>query len=511
MPYFFISYRRRDQEGQYLAHMICRELRRRYGEQSAFLDVDSRSPGLSFPVKLSRALSITDVVLVIIGPAWLQLLTERLGDSRDWVRYEIAESLKRSWLPVVPVCRAGVEMPQPHQLPEELKDLGWRDGVTLDPFQDFDSHLARLLRDVENVLETTTREKEELRLARWRLTVLLRWRAHQLDLAAAREAAVKLAAERAVKERAATEERAAMWAEAAKMAAQEAARMNAEAAERAAARAATSQKKAEPEPQKARETPASRLGPNPLPAAPSRSTSVPGPSVAPKGGATVVVPFRPASPPAASGTLVKTPASKYYQPSGRFTTAGVILSLFVSWLMIFVLALGYSYSLLSLPFVQANFVLTLLYGFLSGLAASFALRWCKVRSTGMAALVGLAAGLGAVHLSWAVWVFGHLDLFKTTGLLGLLDLSSSPARLWHLLRSVNETGSWGLWGYKPTGALLWLLWSLEAALIIGLSSFFAALMLDTGDIFCEACDTWCQRLSGVAKLRSCDPAELSAV
>lgn len=161
MPNFFISYRRSDQEGQYLAHMMFRELRRRYGDESAFLDVDSRSPGLSFPAKVEQALKVTDVVLVIIGPEWLRQLSERLGDSRDWVRYEIAESLKRSGMPVVPVCRSGVEMPRPHQLPEDLKDLGWRDGVTLDPFQDFDAQMARLLSDLETVLERLRREKED--------------------------------------------------------------------------------------------------------------------------------------------------------------------------------------------------------------------------------------------------------------------------------------------------------------------------------------------------------------
>src|SRR6185295_7741249 len=128
MPHFFLSYRRSDPEGQWLAHAVFRELRRRYGEENVFLDVDKRSPGLSFPVKVRQALDSTDAVLVIIGPAWLQRLNEKLGDSRDWVRYEVAESLKRSPLPVVPVCRAGVEMPQPHQLPEDLRELGLRDG-----------------------------------------------------------------------------------------------------------------------------------------------------------------------------------------------------------------------------------------------------------------------------------------------------------------------------------------------------------------------------------------------
>src|SRR5262245_8746840 len=108
MPHFFISYRRTDQEARYLSHMIFRELRYRYGDQSVFLDVDARSPGLSFPMKVESALNRTDAVLVIIGPTWLQSINERIDDSRDWVRFEVAHSLKRSYLPVVPICCPGV-------------------------------------------------------------------------------------------------------------------------------------------------------------------------------------------------------------------------------------------------------------------------------------------------------------------------------------------------------------------------------------------------------------------
>jgi hypothetical protein len=174
MPHYFISYRRSDQEGRYLAHMVFRELRTRYGDHNVFLDVDSRSPGLSFPVKVEAALNLTDVVLVVIGPTWLQSLNDRVADSRDWVRYEVSQSLKRQYLPVVPVCSPGVAFPQPHQLPEELKDLGWRDGIVLDPFQDFDSHLTRLLTDLERVLDNMRKAKVELQVARVRFVTLLR-------------------------------------------------------------------------------------------------------------------------------------------------------------------------------------------------------------------------------------------------------------------------------------------------------------------------------------------------
>lgn len=152
MPRLFLSYRRNDTEGRYLAHMIFRELRGRYGQSSVFLDVDSRSPGLSFPRKVAAALDNSDAMLVVIGSEWLSELHRRKDDPRDWVRYEVAEALKREKLPVVPICSAGTTLPTATALPPDLQDLAWRDGVTLDPFVDFDSHLARLLEDLDRVV-----------------------------------------------------------------------------------------------------------------------------------------------------------------------------------------------------------------------------------------------------------------------------------------------------------------------------------------------------------------------
>src|SRR6185295_18185176 len=117
--------------------------------------------------------------------------------------------------------------------------------------------------------------------------------------------------------------------------------------------------------------------------------------------------------------------------------------------------------------------------------AGYALRWRKVWDEGVAVLVGFIAGLGAVYLSWAAWLYGHLG-----GLVGLLDLASSPARLWHLLCEINTTGSWDIWGYNPTGFALWLVWSAEAALIVGLSAFFSFhVVVEKGIVFCGRCGT----------------------
>jgi hypothetical protein len=469
MPYVFISYRRSDQEGRYLAHMIFRELRIRYGEQSVFFDVDSRSPGLSFPMKVERALNRTDIVLVIIGPAWMQTLTERLADSRDWVRYEVAESLKRSSLPVVPICLPGVDMPQPHLLPDDLKELGWRDGVILDPFQDFESHLNRLLIDAERVLETFRAEKEEMRLARSRLVTLLAWRARQLQIS---EEQAALAAAEAARE---AEAKAVAWesevraAFARKVAAKEGAARIAE-VEAEIAKQRERQKQTGHNSARSNSTHTYGAGPTDH----SRSGD--------EGGLSALGPVS-----LRSSAVDLSPQGKYYQHSGNFTAGAVARSLLISGLATFALAFAYAYSLLYIPFVELNFLLPCLFGLLAGMGAGLVLRWQKVRNTTVATVGGLVVGFVAVYASWAVWISGQKTLAAS---ISVVDLAISPSSLWGWIKLVNEWGSWDIVGYKPHGTGLGIIWSLEAVLIVGASSLFAYICLD-GEPYCEECGTWC--------------------
>src|SRR5262249_54797207 len=119
--------------------------------------------------------------------------------------------------------------------------------------------------------------------------------------------------------------------------------------------------------------------------------------------------------------------------------------------------------------------------FFSGLATALFLCWRKVRSLEVAAFVGVASGLAAVYLSWVVWIYGYLGLFKKLGFTGLLALVVSPVSLWQYLYHLNGVGSWEIWGYKPTGFVLWVLWTLEATLITGLSSLLPPCIVIAAD------------------------------
>jgi hypothetical protein len=151
------------------------------------------------------------------------------------------------------------------------------------------------------------------------------------------------------------------------------------------------------------------------------------------------------------------------------------------------LAFAYAYSLLYVPFVELNFLLPCLLGFLAGIGTGLVLRWQKVRNTKVAAVGGLIVGFVAVYASWAVWISGQKTLAAP---ISVVDLAISPSSLWRWITLVNEWGSWDIAGYKPHGTGLAIIWSIEAILVVGASSLFAYICVD-GEPYCEECGTWC--------------------
>jgi hypothetical protein len=128
----FVSYRRGDSEGQ--ARALSLELVRLLGKDSVFMDVDSIALGRDFRQVVQERLGSCDVMLALIGPEWLDAKDgagqRRLDTPTDFVRQELAAALKRN-IPVIPVLLQGTQMPQPERLPDDLKDLSYRNGFEL--------------------------------------------------------------------------------------------------------------------------------------------------------------------------------------------------------------------------------------------------------------------------------------------------------------------------------------------------------------------------------------------
>ena len=132
MSGIFISYRRGDSEGQ--ARALSLELAKYVGDKAVFMDVDSIALGRDFRRSLHESLESCDAAIALIGPNWLDSKDaagrRRLDDPGDIVRLEIATALKRN-IPVTPVLLQGASMPAEQVLPDDLKELAFRNGFEL--------------------------------------------------------------------------------------------------------------------------------------------------------------------------------------------------------------------------------------------------------------------------------------------------------------------------------------------------------------------------------------------
>ena len=128
----FISYRRDDTEGE--AGRLFDDLVRVYGDNSVFMDVAGINPGIDFRKAIEDNVATCGVLLAMIGPTWTTIANSaghrRLDDANDFVRLEIGAALARD-IAVIPVLVHNAKMPTPDVLPEDLKNLAYRNSVEI--------------------------------------------------------------------------------------------------------------------------------------------------------------------------------------------------------------------------------------------------------------------------------------------------------------------------------------------------------------------------------------------
>jgi hypothetical protein len=146
----FISYRRDDSAanalgiGQYLEHA--------FGRKNVFIDVNMRA-GTKFPTVLEQRLAECKVMLVLIGPEWLDAQDDqgkrRLDNPDDWVRLEIGQALKRD-ITVIPVLVNGGKLPHKNALPDDIQGLLDHQAVSVST-TGFRNEMSGLVRDIRSI------------------------------------------------------------------------------------------------------------------------------------------------------------------------------------------------------------------------------------------------------------------------------------------------------------------------------------------------------------------------
>jgi hypothetical protein len=130
------------------------------------MDVAAVEPGRDFRKAIDQSIANCDALLAIIGLEWLEARSatggRRLDDPNDFVRIELASALRRD-IPVIPVLVRGAKMPHVEQLPEDLKELAYRNAVEL-THPRWKSDVQVLIRALRAVVgETWASDNEEVK------------------------------------------------------------------------------------------------------------------------------------------------------------------------------------------------------------------------------------------------------------------------------------------------------------------------------------------------------------
>ena len=141
MTNVFLSYRRDDAGGH--AGRLCDRLIARFGAARVFMDVQDIEPGQNFEQAIEQTLAKCDVMAVVVGPRWVDIMAARAESGEDFVRHEIAIALHRQ-MTVIPVVMGGARMPSREQLPSELSAFGRCQAVGIRD-DHFDEDAARLV------------------------------------------------------------------------------------------------------------------------------------------------------------------------------------------------------------------------------------------------------------------------------------------------------------------------------------------------------------------------------
>jgi len=155
----FVSYRRDD--SRHAAARLGERLNERF---RLFMDIDSIQPGSDFAAVVREAVDQADVVLAVIGPAWLTSADEtgarRIDKPRDWVALEIGTALGRGTA-VIPVLVDGARMPEQDELPPALAELATRQAISL-THESFAADCTRLIKTLDGLVHASAPEVVDL-------------------------------------------------------------------------------------------------------------------------------------------------------------------------------------------------------------------------------------------------------------------------------------------------------------------------------------------------------------
>src|SRR4051794_11791708 len=98
----FVNYRRADEK--IFVELLRTHFMFRYGQEHVFMDFESLPPFTNFEEFIRQAVRDSDVVAMMIGKRWTELMeTKAARGERDYVLIEPEEALKANKV-IAPIC-----------------------------------------------------------------------------------------------------------------------------------------------------------------------------------------------------------------------------------------------------------------------------------------------------------------------------------------------------------------------------------------------------------------------
>ncbi|WP_372366186.1 SUMF1/EgtB/PvdO family nonheme iron enzyme [Candidatus Uabimicrobium sp. HlEnr_7] len=154
MTQIFISYRQSDSMDN--VGRIHDRLVSQFGRDQIFRDSFSIPAGVHFVDFLKEKLRNSSLVLVVIGKQWLKAKDNngnvRIFNNEDIVRAEISIALENN-IPIIPLLVQNAEMPKESELPENISQLTYQNGIRIRQDPDFDRDIENLISTAKNILQ----------------------------------------------------------------------------------------------------------------------------------------------------------------------------------------------------------------------------------------------------------------------------------------------------------------------------------------------------------------------
>lgn len=180
------------------------------------------------------------------------------------------------------------------------------------------------------------------------------------------------------------------------------------------------------------------------------------------------------------------PTVKFYRHSGKAPLLGLILLGVTGCIGVPILGLLYGALMRLIPFVYISVFIVVGYVFVVGAILNYVAMYAKIRNVIVLGLVAFFLGILADYFGWIGWL--TMTAKDPRFLLEFL----LPFDVLYIISILAKEGVWTISGITPTGGMLYFIWLLEAAIVIGGVTY-----VTVGDLakipFCEDSNQWANK------------------